>query len=35
MRLIEFVFGAAVMIIWFKPPEEKLPQISGNMLSGE
>ena len=36
--LIEFVFGAAVIILWYKPPQEKLPplpQISGNMLSGE
>jgi len=33
--LIEFVFGAAVMILWYKPPQEKLPplpQISDNML---
>jgi len=27
LLLIEFVFGSIVMVIWFKPPEEKLPPL--------
>jgi hypothetical protein len=25
--LIEFVFGSIVMVIWYKPPQEKLPPL--------
>jgi hypothetical protein len=25
--LIEFVFGSIVMVLWYKPPEEKLPPL--------
>jgi hypothetical protein len=25
--LIEFVFGSIVMVVWFKPPEERLPPL--------
>jgi hypothetical protein len=25
--LIEFVFGSIVMVVWYKPPEERLPPL--------